>query len=147
MKVKTRLYNHPGHSLLTNVSLEEDAGSLHTQYYLLILRTNQHMCTTLGERRLISIQIGYFLQNDAQMDQIIPCCSRVMSILTSWPWADRQTDSHSDYSAHLWVVQNCLDFKHVLYRHDWEVWASIYLNNLYPGLGLFQNCKPVARQF
>ena len=62
-------------------------------------------------------QIGYVLQNDVYYDQNIPSGSRVMSIFTNLSWTDGLTDSHSGYSAHLQVVQYCLDFKHMLYRH------------------------------
>ena len=48
---------------------------------------------------------------------------------------DRPTDqTHSDCSAHLWVVQYCLDLK----------LAIIYLNKLY-WLGLFQNLLLIAK--
>ena len=30
---------------------------------------------------------------------------------------DGRTDSYRDYSAHLWGVQYCLDFKRMLFRH------------------------------
>ena len=51
-------------------------------------------------------------------------------------------DSHSDDSAHLLVVQYCLDFKHTNNRRGYWVWR-VYLNNLY-WLGLFQNTEAIV---
>ena len=50
-----------------------------------------------------------------------------------------RTDSHSDYSAHLRVVQYCLAFKqnHAI-QAQLRALTGIYWNNLYR-LGLFQN--------
>ena len=49
------------------------------------------MCTPRGERRLINIRLTIFLQNGAYMDNYF---------LTT----DGPADSHSDFSAHTWVV-------------------------------------------
>ena len=45
----------------------------------------------------------------AKFDQNIPCGSRVLSILLT---ANGGTDSHSDYSAHMWIVQ--LKFAYII---------------------------------
>ena len=47
----------------------------------------------------------------AKVGQNIPSGSRVMSMYTNL----YQMDSHSDYSAHLQVVQYCLDYDHMLF--------------------------------
>ena len=81
------------------------------------------MCTTRGERRLISIPGARRNAWKASwsLDNLIKIYHVVQEL---WAFStDGQTDSHSDYSAHLLVVQYAL--------------ASIYLNNLYR-LGLFQ---------
>ena len=61
-------------------------------------------------------QIGHFLQNNAYFDQNILFNSyEHFHLLTT----DVSTESHGDYSAHLWAVQYFLDFKHMphVYMH------------------------------
>ena len=59
--------------------------------------------------------------NDAYLDQNIPYRSWVINI------SKPRTDSHSNYSAHMWAVQYCLDYKHMLYRQCLEVYRVDYI--------------------
>ena len=87
------------------------------------------MCTTYGERRLISIRRQeecvnskfVILQNDIYFDQNIPCGSRVISIFTNCKGMHERTDSHRDNSAHLRLTEfffHCEAHQDVLNTHS-----------------------------